>query len=65
MLNPCSMTELLTPTRSKADQAKTSLLQFKQDNGLDSSSMVRSSLIKIASFGIKVSKGNFLSSSLL
>lgn len=59
MLSPCLITERLTLTRSKADQAKMSLLKFKQDSSLDSSTMVRSSRINTVWLGIDVSRGIF------
>lgn len=65
MLCPCSMTEWLTPTRSKVDQVKTSLLWFRRDSNLESSSMVRSSLIKTIWLGIDVSSGTFLDTLML
>jgi hypothetical protein len=65
VLRPCSMIVRLTPMRSKADHEMMSLLQFRQDNNLSSSILLRSLLTKTIWFGTEASKGTFLASSLL
>jgi hypothetical protein len=65
VLRLCSIIVQLTPIRSKADQAKTSLLRLRQDSSLDSSSVERSSPIRTVWFGTEASSGTFLTSSLL
>jgi hypothetical protein len=47
----CSMMERLTPTRSSADRAKTSLFPERQEMSFSSSRDVRSSLINTVCFG--------------
>jgi hypothetical protein len=61
----CSMMERLTPTRSRANQAKTSLLWERQERSFSSSRDVRSSLIIIVCFGVAVSRGTAFILSLL
>ena len=48
----CSMMDRLTPTRSRADQAKTSLFLDKQQRSFSSSCEVRSSLIVTVCLGV-------------
>jgi hypothetical protein len=48
-----SMIVWLTPTRSKADHAKTSLLWLRQERSLASSLGRRSSLIKTVCLGLR------------
>jgi hypothetical protein len=52
----CSMTVGLTPTRSRADQAKTSLFLERQKMSFSSSCEVRSSLITIVCLGVAESR---------
>jgi hypothetical protein len=61
----CSMMERLTPTRSRADQVKTSLLQERQEMSFSSSHDVRSSLIMTVCFGVAESRGTAFVPSLL
>jgi hypothetical protein len=61
----CSMIVRVTPTRSKADHAKTSLLQLRQERRLASSLGRRSSLIKTVCLGVVGSRGTVLVPSLL
>jgi hypothetical protein len=49
----CSMMVWLTPTRSRVDQANTSLLQLRQERSLASSCGERSSLIMIVWLGLQ------------
>jgi hypothetical protein len=61
----CSMIVRLTPTRSKADHVKTSMLQLRQERSLASSFGRRSSLIKTVCLGVAWSRGTVLVPSLL
>jgi hypothetical protein len=61
----CSMIERLTPARSKADHAKTSLLRLRQERSLAYSFGRRSSLIKTVCLGVAGSRGTVLVPSLL
>jgi hypothetical protein len=61
----CSMIERLTPTRSRADQAKTSLFLDRQERSLSSSCEVRSSLMMTVCLGVAWSRGTVLVPSLL
>jgi hypothetical protein len=61
----CSMIVWLTPTRSKEDHAKTSLLRLRQERSLASSFGKRSSLIKTVCLGVAGSRGAVLVPSLL
>jgi hypothetical protein len=61
----CSMMVRLTPTRSRADQTKTSLLRLRQERSLASSFGERSSLIKTICLGVARSWGIVLVASLL
>jgi hypothetical protein len=61
----CSMMERLTPTRSRADQAKTSLLRVRQERSFSSSRDVRSSLIMTVCFGVAELRGTVFVPSLL
>lgn len=65
MLRSCLIIVWLTPTRSKVDQAKTSLLQLRHDISLVSSSVERSLPIRTFLFGSEASNGTFLASLLL
>jgi hypothetical protein len=56
----CSMMERLTPTRSRADQAKTSLFLDRQQRSLSSSCEVRSSLMVTVCLGVALSRGTVL-----
>jgi hypothetical protein len=49
----CSMIVRLTPTRSKVDHAKTSLLRLRQERSLASSLGRMSSLIKTVCLGLQ------------
>jgi hypothetical protein len=60
-----SMMEGLTPTKSSADQAKTSLLWERQERSFSSSHDVRSALIITVCFGIAGSRGTAFVPSLL
>jgi hypothetical protein len=48
----CSMIERLTSTRSRADQAKTSLFLDRQEMSLSSSCEARSSLVMTVCLGV-------------
>jgi hypothetical protein len=61
----CSMIERLTPTRSRADQAKTSLFWERQERSFSSSHEVRSSLIITVCLGVAGSRGTAFVPSLL
>jgi hypothetical protein len=61
----CLMMKRLTPTRSRADQMKTSLLRERHDWSFSSSRDVRSSLIMTVCFGIAGSRGTAFVPSLL
>jgi hypothetical protein len=61
----CSMMERLTPTRSRVDQAKISLLRKRQERSFSSCRDVRSSLIIIVCFGVAGSRGTAFIPSLL
>jgi hypothetical protein len=61
----CLMMVQQTPTRSRADQAKTSLLRLRQERSLASSFGERSSLIKMVCLGVAKSRGAVLVPSLL
>jgi hypothetical protein len=65
MPRPCSMIVRLTPTRSWADQAKTSLLRERQEMSFSSSCEVRSSLIMTVFLGVAGSRGTAFVTSLL
>jgi hypothetical protein len=65
MPRPCSMTVQLTPTRSRADKVKTSLLWERQVMSFSSSREVRSSLITTVCLGIAESRGTIFVPSLL
>jgi hypothetical protein len=56
----CSMMVRLTPTRSRAGQAKTSLLWFRQERSLASSFGERSSQIKTVCLGVARSRWTVL-----
>jgi hypothetical protein len=56
----CSIMDRLTPTRSSADQAKTSLFLARQQRSLSSSCNVRSSLIVTVCLGVAWSRGTVL-----
>jgi hypothetical protein len=56
----CSMIERLTPTRSRANQAKTSLFLDRQERSLCSSCEVRSSLMMTVCLGVAWSRGTVL-----
>jgi hypothetical protein len=55
----------LTPTRSRADQAKTSLFRERQEMSFSSSREVRSSLITTVCLGVARSRGTAFVPSLL
>jgi hypothetical protein len=55
----------LTPTRSRADQAKTSLFWERQEMSFSSSHEVRSSLITTVCLGVAGSRGTAFILSLL
>jgi hypothetical protein len=61
----CSMIVRLTPTRSRADQAKTSLFLERQEMSLSSSCEVRSSLMMTVCLGVAWSRGIVFVPSLL
>jgi hypothetical protein len=61
----CSMMARLTPTRSRADQAKTSLLKLRHERSFPSSCDVRTSLIMTVCFGVAGSRGTIFGPSLL
>jgi hypothetical protein len=61
----CSMMVRLTPTRSRADHAKMSLLRLRQERSLSSSTAKRSSLIKIVCLGVAESRGTVFTPLLL
>jgi hypothetical protein len=61
----CSMTVRLTPTRSRADQAKTSLFLERQEMSFSSSCEVRSSLMMNVCLGVARSRGTVFVPSLL
>src|SRR6187455_3414933 len=61
----CSIMDRLTPTRSRADQAKTSLFLDKQQRSFSSSCEVRSSLMVTVWLGVAWSRGTVLVPSLL
>jgi hypothetical protein len=61
----CSMMERLTPTRSRANQAKTSLLRERQEMSFSSSCEVRSSLIVTVCLDVAGSRGTAFVPSLL
>jgi hypothetical protein len=61
----CSIIMRLTPTRSRADHAKTSLLRLRQERSLSSSSGKRSSLTITICLGVMGSRGTVLIPSLL
>jgi hypothetical protein len=61
----CSMMERLTLTRSRVNQAKTSLLRVRQERSFSSSRDVRSSLIMTVCFGVAESRGTVFVPSLL
>jgi hypothetical protein len=61
----CSMTARLTPTRSRADQAKTSLFLERQEMSFSSSCEVRSSLITTVCLVVAGSRGTVFVPSLL
>jgi hypothetical protein len=65
MPRPCSMTVQLTPTRSRVDQAKTSLFLVRQEMSFSSSCEVRSSLITTVCLGVAGSRGTVFVPSLL
>jgi hypothetical protein len=65
MPRPCSMMVRLTPTRSRADQAKTSLFQERQEMSFSSSREVRYSLIMTVCLGVAGSRGTAFVPSLL
>jgi hypothetical protein len=52
-----SMIVRLTPSRSRADQARTSFLRLRQERSLYSSCGDRSSLIMTVCFGVAGSRG--------
>jgi hypothetical protein len=53
----CSIMAWLTPTRLRADQAKTSLLRLRQERSFSLSRDVRSLLIVTICFGVAGSRG--------
>jgi hypothetical protein len=57
MPRSCSMMVRLTPTRSRADQAKTFLFRERQEMSFSSSRKVRSSLIMTVCLGVAGSRG--------
>lgn len=57
MPRPCSMMVRLTPSRSWANQAKTSLFRERQEMSFSSSREVRSSLITTVCLGVAGSRG--------
>jgi hypothetical protein len=61
----CLMMERLTPTRSRVDQAKKSLLRVRQERSFSSSRDVRSSLIMTVCFRVAESRGTLFVPSLL
>jgi hypothetical protein len=61
----CSMTMRLTSTRSRADQAKTSLFLERLEMSFSSSCEVRSSLITTVCLGVAGSRGTVFVPSLL
>jgi hypothetical protein len=61
----CSMTVRLTPTRSRADQVKTSLFLERQEMSFSSSCEVRSLLITTVCLGVARSRGTVFVPSLL
>jgi hypothetical protein len=61
----CSMMDRLTPTRPRADQAKTSLFRERQDRSFSLSREVRSSLIITVCLGVAGSRGTAFVPSLL
>jgi hypothetical protein len=61
----CSMMEQLTPTRLRADQAKTSLFRERQEMSFSSCREVRSSLITTVCLGVAGSRGTVFVPSLL
>jgi hypothetical protein len=61
----CSMMVRLTPTRSREDRAKTSLLQLRQERSLFSSAGRRYSLTRTVCLGVTDSRGTVLTPSLL
>jgi hypothetical protein len=65
MPRPCSMMVWLTPIRSRADQAKTSLFWERQQMSFSLSREVRSSLITTVCLGIAGSMGIVFVPSLL
>jgi hypothetical protein len=54
MAKLCSIVVRLTPTRSRADHAKTSLLRLRQERSLPSSAGRRSSLTRTVCLGSRV-----------
>jgi hypothetical protein len=60
----CSMTVRLTPTRSRADHAKMSFLQLRQERSLSSADGKRSSLSRIVCLGVAESTRTVLTASL-
>jgi hypothetical protein len=56
----CLMMVRLTPTRSREDHAKTSLLRLRQERSLSSSAGKRSLLIRTICFGVSEYRGLFL-----
>jgi hypothetical protein len=65
MPRSCSMMERLTPTRLRADQAKTSLFRERHEMCFSSSREVRSSLIITVCLGVAGSRGTTFVPSLL
>jgi hypothetical protein len=61
----CSMIVRQTTTKSRADQAKTSLFLERQEMSLSSSCEVRSSLMMTVCFGVAWSRGTVFVPSLL
>jgi hypothetical protein len=61
----CSMMVRLTPTKSRADQAKTSLFRERQEMSISSSCEVRSSLMMTVCLGVAWSSGTVFVPSLL
>jgi hypothetical protein len=55
----------MTPTRSRVDQAKTSLLQVRQERSFSSSRYVRSSLVITVCLKVVESRGTVFIPSLL
>jgi hypothetical protein len=53
----CLIMVRLTPTRSRADQAKTSLLRLRQERSLATSCGERSSLIMMVCLGLRCQGG--------